>query len=228
MDKKDKIKNGTKKLFLLLCITISLVFISGCVDFLHYIGEENNNILIDVRFTLQKLIFIAFAEMSGETVTDEYFEKEFGLSEEEFKEELSLEFPPFIKTQYEKINTQLEFGYDVQLKINKKVFNQLLEEDPNIPFVPIKSEKGIRIVLPTAMESEPDSDDEEMTAVFLASAKYKLIISKKIISQIENVFIKVDNEVFIPGIKELPEVYLIEFPLATWVLMKKNFEINVY
>jgi len=213
-----------KIIVFLIVVLVSLVLLTGCVDVLHYIGEENNKLLVNIRWTLQKSVIELFAEMSGETITDDYYEKEFGLSEEEIVEE----FPPRVEIKYEQINNQLDFGYDIFLSINKYLLKSIGENYKEAYFLPIKTEKGMRIILPPPMEAEAETEDIEMMAAFLASTKYRLIMSKTILPKIEDVFIKADEEAYAPSIKDLPEVYIIEFPLVLWILTKEELVINIY
>ena len=85
----------TKVTFLILIIMVSGLFLNSCIDVFHYVGIENKKTFINIRFTFRKAVFEMAAEMSGETVTEDYFEEEFEFSEEGFLSQ----FPPGVEVK---------------------------------------------------------------------------------------------------------------------------------
>jgi hypothetical protein len=215
---KTGMKESIRRLILLLLI---IPFCTGCVDVVHYVGKEENDLFVNLRITLQKMVFQSMAEMSGEEVSDDYFRGEFGMTEDAISEEL----PPYAKATLTEVNTQFDFGYDISMYVEEEVYDALSETE-EVPFFPAETEKGFQIVIPSA--GADTEDDSEMAAAFLMSAKYRLIVSKELISEYDEIFIKADYEAYVPSVKEFPDIFIIEFPLAFWFLSENDLVVHLY
>jgi len=210
-----------------ILLIIGLAFallLNGCIDMLHYVGSSENRTIVNVRFTLQKMIFQMMAQVGGEEITEKDFESDFDLSEDR----VLSQFPEGTEVMFSPINNETDFGFDVELHLDVDSLNKVLAEDPDAPFLPISMEQGYRIVLPPMGSDTGDSADNEFAAAFFASSKYRLLISKGYIPEIEKVILRSGDDTFVPSIKELPEVYLVEFPLALWALAEAKVEIYIY
>lgn len=211
--------------FTLLIIGLAFILLlNGCIDMLHYVGSSENRTIVNVRFTLQKMIFHMMAQVGGEEITDEDFESDFDLSEDR----VLSQFPEGTEISFSPINNDTDFGFDVEMHLDADSLNKVLAENPDTPFLPISTEQGYRIVLPPMGTDTEDSADNEFAAAFFASAKYRLLISRDYIPTVEKVILRSGDDTFVPSIKELPEVYLVEFPLALWALAEAKVEIYIY
>jgi hypothetical protein len=95
-------------------VLLSFFLLTGCIDVLHYVGVDGNGTPVaHFKLTLEKAIFQWAASMGGEDMpaTDEEFEKEFELSEEEVTEDL----PEGVKATYSVVNTKTDFGFQLDL-----------------------------------------------------------------------------------------------------------------
>lgn len=213
-----------KIIYLILILIIAVIFLSGCIDTLHYVGKDGKKVNVSFRVTLQKMIFELFGEMSGEEVDDDYFRENFGIEKDDFKSEL----PEGIDVKLEEINTELDYGFEAKLTVTEDVIKKLLKENIDIPFVPIRKGKGLRILIPCPDYDSAEAEEDEAVAAFLASAKYRLVISKSFIPKIENIFIKSKNETLTPTLMDFHEVYMVEFPMVLWFLSDDYVEVIIY
>ena len=151
-----------------------MIFIlSGCIDALEYISENRNNINVSFRLAIQKAVFEMMAEMNDEEINDDYFKKNFGPDENEFKKQ----FLKGVDSEFKEINTELEYGFDVRFKISKKKLPTILKKNEKVYFIPIKMGNMLNVVLPSGSYAD-SSEDNEYAEAFLAGAKYRMIISK--------------------------------------------------
>ena len=74
---------------------------------------------------IQKAVFEMMAEMNDKEINDDYFKKNFGPDENEFKKQ----FPKGVDLEFKEINTELEYGFDVRFKISKKKLPTVIKKE---------------------------------------------------------------------------------------------------
>ncbi len=204
-----------KKIFFLTAIVLTTVLLSGCLDVLHYVGRDGQGRpMALVKLTFEKALFEMAASMGGEEMptTDEEFAEEFDISEEEITGDL----PEGIEVEYSTVNTSMDFGFQLILR-----GSSYAPPDTELPWLPLTKPDG-SLVIPLA---EQDSDDSgegsggDESEAFLASAKYRLIVARNICPPNPRFSLRglpADRTVE-PEVMELPEVYVVEFPLVLWL-----------
>ena len=84
-----RFKVGGSKIVLFFLLVVMIFILSGCIDALEYISENRKNINVSFRLAIQKAVFEIMAEMNDEEINDDYFKKNFGPDENEFKKTVS-------------------------------------------------------------------------------------------------------------------------------------------
>lgn len=202
----------------IIVLTATLMF-TGCIDVLHYIGRSGDGEpMAVVKLTLEKAIFQWAASMGGSDMptTDEELEEEFDLSEAEVTEDL----PDGLEVVYSTVNSSTDFGFQLELRRSAES-----SDGEALPWLPhVAGDGTLRIPLPE-QEAEDAADGEG--EAFLASAKYRLIAGKSLCPEDPRFAIHGNGEELDVQLEtmELPEVYLVEFPLMLWLSSSKKLEI---
>ncbi len=209
-----------KKIIRVSLVVLMVFLFSSCIDLLHYIGRDSDGRpMAIVKLTLEKAIFEWAASMGGQDMptTDEEFAEEFDLSEEEVTEEL----PEGLDLVYSTVNTSTDFGF--QLEIRR---TQGFDSAKKLPWLPTLVDSNTLVVPLPEQDSEESSEGGEDEA-FLASAKYRVIASKDLCPENPRFFLRgatgeLEEE---PDVLELPEVYIVEFPLLLWLYSSGELEL---
>lgn len=164
-----------KILYLFSLFLVSLLFTS-CIDYVQSITYKDGKYQIYYKIALSKLLF-AMADDDPEEIF-EYFDEE---SLEDFPENVDVK----------PVNTDLEVGAEFLLLIDPKTTDET--EKSFLPKV-----AGQKCYIPFLFGSEDfsfadfmKSDDSESQAIseaILSSAKCRVMVSKKIISSINNAY----------------------------------------
>lgn len=161
--------------YLLLFLLISLLFTS-CIDCVQSVAYKDGKYQIYYKITLSKLLF-AMTEQNPEEIF-EYFDDE------------SLDALP--ENVYAKpVNTDLEVGAEFSLSIDPKTADET--EKSFLPNV-----AGQKCYIPFLLGGKDfsfgdfmksgDSESQAISEAILSSAKCRVMISKKIISSINNAY----------------------------------------
>jgi hypothetical protein len=208
-----------KKLVRAFIVLMAVFMLTGCIDVLHYIGRNGDGEpMAVVKLTLEKAIFQWAASMGGSDMptTNEEFEQEFDLSEEEVTEEL----PDGLEVVYSTVNSSTDFGF--QLELTRRAG---ADDGEALPWLPQVAEDGsLRISLP---EQDAEGATESEGEAFLASAKYRLIAAKSLCPENPRFAVLGSGEELDArlDVLELPEVYLVEFPLMLWLSSSEKLEV---
>lgn len=159
---------------------LSLLFISfiltSCIDYVQSITYKDGKYQMYYKVTLSKVLF-ALADEDAEEVF------------EPFDEEVLGELPENIESKY--VNTDLEIGVEFKLTVDPKT-----SDEGEKAFLPTVA--GQKCFIPFLLGGEKDSmaeairsddkDEQEIMEAMLSSAKCRVMISKKIISSINNAY----------------------------------------
>lgn len=189
-------------------VLVTVILLSGCLDIVQYISGSASDIDVYFRVTLQKSVF-ALASTFGDAPQDldQMFEDEFNLNEEDVVAEL----PPGVLADFQSINTDFEFGFELRYSVPRAVLDSL--PDAEAAFVPRVSPQGIWIPLGEGNEA---GESDEFASAFLGGTKYRLMISKRLVSRISEARVLAGPKSVPVGVTDLPDVWLIEFPISLW------------
>ncbi len=202
-------KKRWKSLILLGMITL---LFAGCFNITQHISKEGNDLHVFVKFSVSKSIFEISGSMGTAKAEENPCEDVFKFNEDQ----IINTFPKNIDAEYKKVDSELECGYEMYITVdmNSKEYKKLKKD--NAPaFLPIIDAKEIFIAFP--QDEEEDNGDDQMAAGFMASAVYKLSLNRNVVEKIKSAsFINAD-ETFEVSFIELPDIYIIEVPLAYWI-----------
>ena len=209
-----------KKISLLLCIGLCCLSLTGCIDIVQHItrkrdGTEQNTISI----TVTKAVLELFASMQGNTSLnyDELF-AEFNTSDMKEYEQFGAKMT--------KINDQVNAGYLIDMNIDykdKNVLKAINAED--IDFIPKYAKNKMMIYAGSLKDDDSLQTDNEMLQLFLASSKYRLLISKSCMPSISKILLKKAKKSTEVSYIDLYDEYLIDIPIMLLLTDKTTIEI---
>ena len=208
-----------KKITLLICIGLCCLSLTGCIDIVQHItrksdGTDQNTISI----TVTKAVIEMLASMQGNPSVnyDELF-AEFNTSDMKEYEQFGAKIT--------KINDQVNAGYLIDMNINykdKDILKAINAED--IDLIPKYGKKKMTIYTGSLQDDDYSKTDNEMLQLFLASSKYRLLISKTCMPSIKKVLLKTAKKSTEVGYLDLYDEYMIDIPI-TLLLTKTTIEI---
>ncbi|UTC43213.1 hypothetical protein [Treponema sp. OMZ 857] len=209
-----------KKITLLICIGLCCLSLTGCIDIVQHItrksdGTEQNTISI----TVTKAVIEMLASMQGNPSInyDELF-AEFNTSDMEEYEQFGAKMT--------KINDQVNAGYLIDMNINykdKDILKAINAED--IDLIPKYGKKKMTIYVGSLQDDDYSKTDNEMLQLFLASSKYRLLISKTCMPSIKRVLLKTAKKSTEVGYLDLYDEYMIDIPIILLLTDKATIEI---
>ena len=209
-----------KKITLVLCIGLYCLSLTGCVDIVQHItrktdGTEQNTISIMVT----KAVIELFASMQGNRTVnyDELF-TEFNTSDMKEYEQFGAKIT--------KINDQTNVGYLIDMNIDykdKDVLKAINAE--NIDFIPKYAKKKMTIYIGSMQDKSALQTQNEVLQLFLASSKYRLLISKTCMPSISKVLLKMSKQSVEVSYLDLYDEYLIDIPIAFLLTDKITVEL---
>ena len=209
-----------KKITLLICIGLCCLSLTGCIDIVQHItrksdGTEQNTISI----TATKAVIEMLASMQGNPSVnyDDLF-AEFNTSDMEEYEQFGAKMI--------KINDQVNAGYLIDMNINykdKDILKAINAED--IDLIPKYGKKKMTIYVGSLQDDDYSKTDNEMLQLFLASSKYRLLISKTCMPSIKRVLLKTAKKSTEVGYLDLYDEYMIDIPIILLLTDKATIEI---
>ncbi|AIW89824.1 hypothetical protein JO41_08510 [Treponema sp. OMZ 838] len=209
-----------KKITLLICIGLCCLSLTGCIDIVQHItrksdGTEQNTISI----TATKAVIEMLASMQGNPSVnyDDLF-AEFNTSDMEEYEQFGAKMT--------KINDQVNAGYLIDMNINykdKDILKAINAED--IDLIPKYGKKKMTIYVGSLQDDDYSKTDNEMLQLFLASSKYRLLISKTCMPSIKRVLLKTAKKSTEVGYLDLYDEYMIDIPIILLLTDKATIEI---
>jgi len=209
-----------KKITLLICIGLCCLSLTGCIDIVQHItrksdGTDQNTISI----TVTKAVIEMLASMQGNPSVnyDELF-AEFNTSDMKEYEQFGAKIT--------KINDQVNAGYLIDMNINykdKDILKAINAED--IDLIPKYGKKKMTIYAGSLQDDDYSKTDNEMLQLFLASSKYRLLISKTCMPSIKKVLLKTAKKSTEVGYLDLYDEYMIDIPIILLLTDKATIEI---
>ncbi len=201
-------KNKFIKIFVLLLLSI---FSLSCMEVFSNVGSKRNGDLYStIKITMSKSIL----ELAGVEGEDINIFDELSMSDSSFEDYI---------TSYDIIDTALETGFIISINIPKNKIKDIDTQEISF-FIPIKDGNSYYMSFDSDDFDGLDGDDDEANAyasMLLSSYKYRIIISKSYIKNIDDVVISsgianTSNEVPI-NFYDLQDSYLIEIPLVVLI-----------
>lgn len=202
--------NGRRRIARIALVALAVGLLSGCVEIFQYVGyTDDGRLEVSFSFSIQKAIFELGAGLNGEGSVD--FDEEFG----ELDSEITSDVPDWVEVDVSQIDTELEYGVSMTMRVDEERLTaaETLSEYPDdIAFLPRRSGDSILIYL-EGMGS--GGEEDEMAAAFLASAKYRLLVSSSYAESISSASFEVEgsDESLPVEVREFGEVYLLELPM---------------
>ncbi|EPF28913.1 hypothetical protein C5N99_05900 [Treponema medium] len=210
-----------KKIGLGICIGLCCLSLTGCIDIVQHItrksdGTDQNTISL----TIAKAMLEMAASMQGNSSVnyDELF-TEFNASDMKEYEQFGAKIT--------KINDQVNVGYLIDMNINykdKDILKAINAED--IDFIPKYTKKKMTIYVGSLQDDDSSQTGNEMAQLFLATSKYRLLISKSCMPSISKVILKESKKSTEISYLDLYDEYLIEIPIMRLLKNKITVEIH--
>ena len=210
-----------KKIALLICIGSCCLSLTGCIDIVQHItrksdGTEQNTISITVA---KAMIEMASAMQGEPSVNYDALFNEFNTSDMDEYEQFGAKIT--------KINDQVNAGYLIDMNLNykdKDVLKAINAED--IDFIPKYEKKKMTIYVGSLQDDDSSKSDNEMAQLFLATSKYRLLVSKSCLPSISKVLLKEAKNSTEISWFDLYDEYMIDIPMA--MLLKNKTTIEIY
>lgn len=186
----------------------AVALLTGCIDIFQYVGRDGNgNLELSVSVTIQKAIFEMASSFDGSAPPD--YEEEFEMSEEE----ITGEYPEWLSVTYTPINTELEYGFHLDMAVPETVLAQALKAKPGEagPFLP-RPDGDNTVFIFDGFGGEGGEADE-MAAAFFASAKYRMLIDQNYLADITGASFERNGEQAPVDVRRYGDVWYLEFPM---------------
>jgi len=214
-----------KKTLLCVCLFLCSLSFICCVDVVQHVTRKNDGTEKNIiSFTFSKAMFEMAKAMGGDSSSFDYndFLDEFGDSD-------SLEYDGF-SAKLTKIDNDFSVGYlfDMSIDYKDKNIQEKLLTDAEIAPLPIPRYEKNKMVIYLGFLNEKNSassNNEEMGMAFLASAVYRLLVSKKCMPQISRIVLKSATQNMNIGYADFYDEYLIEVPIPLLVAEKCRIEL---
>ena len=210
-----------KKIALLICIGSCCLSLTGCIDIVQHItrksdGTEQNTISITVA---KSMIEMASAMQGEPSVNYDALFNEFNTSDMDEYEQFGAKIT--------KINDQVNAGYLIDMNLNYKDKNTLKAINAqDIDFIPKYEKKKMTIYVGSLHDDDSSKSDNEMAQLFLATSKYRLLVSKSCLPSISKVLLKEAKNSTEISWFDLYDEYMIDIPMA--MLLKNKTTIEIY
>lgn len=192
---------------------VTVLAVTGCVDVVQYISGSGGDIDVYLRLTLQKSAFEMGNAFSDEPQDiDSMFEEEFDFEEDNVLNEL----PPGVSAEFAQVNDEFEYGFELSYSASRAALNAV--ESDEAAFVPRIGSRGITIPLGESGGAGGGSEDDQFAAAFLGGAKYRVFVSKMLVSRVSEAFLVRSAERVPVSVLEFPDVWMVQFPVSLWLM----------
>jgi len=212
-----------RKSFISIILCVVCFGMSGCIDIFQNITRDTNGIDYNtIRITVSKTVLAMANSLSNSSDID--YEK---LFDESDLNNLDMNDYNQYGATVSKVNDMMDIGYLIEMSINNSDRNTAdLINRSNVNFIPKYANNVVSIPIDFLNGNYSSTDDSSMAAAFLATGKYRLLISKKCAPNISKVIIKANNGETEISFLNLYDSYLIEVPLP--LLMVSAVDLLIY
>jgi hypothetical protein len=204
-----------------IIIFLSLV-LSGCIDIFQYITKDENGIHRNtIKVSVSKAVFEmanSFSDSDDKIDYEKLFDESSSIDKITYNQ-----FNATIKP----INDMMDFGYLFDMSLDyqdKSIVNEINRS--NSSFMPKYNGKNIVIHIDCLSKEPASTDDNGLSDAFLSTGKYRLIISKKCIANIDRVALKIDGLEEDIDFIDLYDEYLIEISMP--IIFLSDVDIMIY
>lgn len=211
MNKQQRRIFALVRLVLVCSVAIS---VSSCLEITQHISMNKNTIRTNTRVTIQKYLFYLADSFNA------------GFSMYDFPiDSIDDNIPKSYIKSIEPIDTEQEYGMSITLEYLANDATALIKKIENSFLLPIKQgNKLIVSIVPTALDY--DSDTQDMVMMIFSAYKYRLFISKSVLTNPRNVTITRKDAVFTANLIAYPDFTALELPL-TIIFGEEPFQIIV-
>jgi len=170
--------------FLISAMTLLL---SSCIEITQHIRLENNTIINNTRFVVQKAL-LTMAQSYG---------NDSDLSSLEFNDEtiqqISAQIPKENLLSIKKVNNELETGLDITVQY-PRIKKPTLQNDNDVPlFYPYLKDKTLVVEFNNISSADYD-ESNEMAMAILSGFKYRLFIDSSVLGSPKRATIYIKDE----------------------------------
>lgn len=209
-----------KKITLWIYVGLYCVSLTGCIDIVQHITRKNDGTDQNtISITIAKAMVDMAAAMDGKSSADyDALFAEFNTSNMEAYSQFSAKIT--------KINDQVNAGFLIDMNLNYKDKNTLHAiNTKGVDFIPKYGKKKMTIYA-GSLQQNGNSSQNEMGQLFLATSKYRLLVSKSCMPSISKVVLETSKKSTEIGYLDLYDEYLIDVPLM--LLLQDKVTIDIY
>ncbi|MDR2808415.1 MAG: hypothetical protein LBB43_05325 [Spirochaetaceae bacterium] len=208
-----------KKTFLLVTCVFCLV-LSSCIDIFQHLTRDASGVdRNSIKVTASKTIFAMANGVSDDNIDyEKLFDESSTVDIKEYNQ---------FNATINKINDVMDIGYLINMNIDyrdRSLVNQINRS--NTGFIPRYNGKNIIIHIDCLGGNSGSTDDNAMAAALLATGKYRLLINKKCIANIEKVSIKTYEGETSINFLDLYDEYLVEIPIP--IIFVSDVDLIIY
>jgi len=187
--------------------------LASCLDVTQGISGDGTAVEVQTRVALSTAMLELGASMGG----GELPEDGLGLDGTPF-DPATMDLPAGVSTTSSSFETELERGYELRMVGLRKAFAEWSAD-----FVPVIGADSILVTLPAT----DGADEEGFATAFLSMAKYRLVLSRKLVSALPAARIEAGGKSFPGTVYRMSEVYIVELPLVLWLASGEECRIVV-
>ena len=205
----------------LILISLTALLFTGCFNITQHISKEGKDLNVFLKFSVSKSIFELSNSMGGKS-DENPCEDIFKFNEEQ----IINTFPKNIEAEYNKVDSELECGYEMYMSVDTKGKEYKKLKKSNAPALfPLVDDGEIYIKFPQS--GEEDEGGDQMSAAFMSTALYRLTVNRDVIDEIHEVTFNAGDEFYELSYIELPDIFIIEVPLAYWITSSSDCELII-
>lgn len=126
------------------------------------------------------------------------------------------------------MTTEYEFGFELEYSAPRNILDG--ERSPDDVFIPSIRRDGLTIPISAEESGESEmggGEGDEIASAFLGGSKYRLLISKRLVSRVSQARLVTPEASTPVHIMELPDVWMVEFPAAQWLSAPRGTRLEV-
>lgn len=209
----------------IVLITI-LTLGAGCIDVTEHITKDARGMTwVFVKAGISKAMMELAAGMADESQGP--FEEMMDLNAEDLLDDI----PEGVDVSFEKVDNEMETGFAVRMTYDGRKFagTRPIDAADEAAFLPIEDGETVRIVF-SATDDAGTGDQEQnpMAEGFMTAFKYRLTIGKAFMKTLSRVVVATKEFDYTPVPIEMPDMFLIEIPMAYLLNSQEDVQIVLY